>query len=78
MHGQSLDDIGEDEPVWLVRAADAEGPSILRKAAFLYRARHGATVLAEAMESFADEMFAWQHAEGNAAPVPTDPAEGGD
>lgn len=68
--GQSLEDVADDEPVFVVRAADAEAPAIIRKAAFLYRARHGATKLADNLEAFADEVFAWQHADGNAAPPP--------
>lgn len=68
--GQSLEDIADDEPVLVIRAADVEAPAIIRKAAFLYRARHGATKYADSLEAFADEVFAWQHADGNAAPPP--------
>lgn len=71
--GQTLDDVADDEPVYLLRAGDAETPSIMRKAAFLYRARHGANTLAGELEAFADEAFEWQHAEGNAAPPPVEP-----
>lgn len=73
--GQDLDEIGDDEPVYLLRAGDAETPSILRKAAFIYRARHGAVTLAGELEAFADAAFEWQHAEGNAAPPPVEPVE---
>lgn len=76
--GQSLDDIADGEPVYLVRASDVEAASILRKAAFLYLARHGAGGLAAELSAFADEVTAWQHTDGNAAPPPerdTPPAE---
>ena len=64
-------EIGEDEPVFLIRASDAEGPNLLRKYAFLLRARHpGSERRAEEIEAFAETMFEWQHAEGNAAPPP--------
>jgi hypothetical protein len=65
-----LADLADDEPVFLLRASDAETPAIARKAAFLYRARHGAEEMAARLEAFADEAFAWQHTEGNAAPPP--------
>lgn len=68
--GHNLDDLADDEPAFVIRAADAEAPAILRKAAFLYRARHGAGSYADEIEAFAEEMFAWQHADGNAAPPP--------
>jgi hypothetical protein len=72
-HDQSIEHVGGDEPVFLLRAADAETPSIARKAAFLYRARHGASDLADELDRFADEAFEWQHAEGNSAPPPPPP-----
>lgn len=63
--------VGDDEPVFLIRASDAEGPNLLRKYAFLLRARHhGTEELASEIEAFAETMFEWQHAEGNAAPPP--------
>jgi hypothetical protein len=65
-----LGHLADDEPVFLVRGRDAEGPNILRKLAFLVRARHGAEMLAGEIEAFADEMFAWQHSEGRSAPPP--------
>lgn len=68
--GQSLDELGEDEPVYLLRAGDAETPGLLRKAAFFYRARHGAGALADELEAFAEKAFEWQHRKGNAAPPP--------
>lgn len=68
--GLSLEPVGDDEPVFMVRAADAETPAILRKAALLYRARHGAETLGRQLEAFANEAFDWQHQEGNAAPPP--------
>lgn len=68
--GHDLDDLADDEPAFVIRASDAEGPAILRKAAFFYRARHGAGDYADQIEAFADEMFEWQHAEGNSAPPP--------
>jgi len=68
--GHNLDDLLEDEPAFLIRASDAEGPAVLRKAAFLYRARHGADSYASELEAFAEEMLEWQHADGNAAPPP--------
>lgn len=72
----SLDDVAEDEPVFLIRASDAEGPNLLRKYAFLLRARHPrAHLLADEVEAFADELFEWQHSEGNSAPPPSDPVE---
>ena len=67
---QNLEDVAEDEPVFLIRASDAEGPNLLRKYAFLLRARHRADGLAAEIEAFADELFEWQHAEGNSAPPP--------
>lgn len=73
---QTLDDLGPDEPVFLIRGRDEEGPNLLRKYAFLLRARHpGALRLADEVEGFADELFAWQHREGNGAPPPSDPVE---
>lgn len=70
-HRHDLEKIGRDEPVFVIRASDAEGPNVLRKYAFLLRARHhGAEKLAEEIEEFAGTMFEWQHAEGNAAPPP--------
>ena len=71
----NLDDVAEDEPVFLIRASDAEGPNLLRKYAFLLRARHRADGLAAEVEAFADELFEWQHSEGNSAPPPSDPVE---
>lgn len=69
----NLADVGDDEPVFLIRASDAEGPNLLRKYAFLLRARHPrAHELADEVEAFAETMFEWQHAEGNAAPPPSD------
>lgn len=65
-----LEDLGDDEPVFLIRARDAEAPGILRKLAFFVRARHGAHGLADEIEAFADEVFEWQHADGNSAPPP--------
>jgi hypothetical protein len=70
----NLEDVAEGEPVFLIRASDAEGPNLLRKYAFLLRARHPrAHLLADEVEAFADELFEWQHADGNAAPPPVDP-----
>lgn len=69
-HDQALDDVGDDEPVFLLKASDAETPAIAHKAAFLYRARHGESDFADALDAFGDEAFEWQHTEGNAAPPP--------
>lgn len=66
----NLDELGEDEPVFLIRGRDADGPGMLRKFAFVVRSRHGAHGLADEILEFADELFAWQHAEGNGAPPP--------
>lgn len=67
-----LKDVGKDEPVFLIRASDAEGPNLLRKYAFLLRARHPELgPLAGEIEDFAGTMFEWQHAEGNVAPLPS-------
>lgn len=75
-HRHHVAEIAEDEPVFLIRASDAEGPNLLRKYAFLLRARHpGTDGLASEIEAFADELFEWQHAEGNSAPPPSDPVE---
>lgn len=72
----NLEDVAEGEPVFLIRASDAEGPNLLRKYAFLLRARHPrAHLLAAEVEAFADECFEWQHAEGNSAPPPPDEVE---
>lgn len=72
----NLEDVAEGEPVFLIRASDQEGPNLLRKYAFLLRARHPrAHLLADEVEAFADELFEWQHAEGNAAPPPSDPED---
>lgn len=67
---QTLTGIGDDEPVFLLKASDAETPSIAHKAAFIYRARHGESDLADALDAFGDQAFEWQHTEGNAAPPP--------
>ncbi len=70
-----LDELDADEPVFLIRGRDLEGPGLLRKYAFLLRARHPrALQLADEIEAFAEEVFAWQHAEGNGAPPPLDDA----
>ena len=51
--------IGEDEPVFILRAQDAAMSGTLRAWASLHR--KGGGKLADAVEKFANEVEEWQH-----------------
>lgn len=66
--------IGEDEPVFLLRAKDITAPAIVRKWAYAQQAQNGTDEHAVALAlAQADAMEAWQREHGcKVADVPQD------
>jgi len=59
--------IGQDEPVFLLRGTDKFSPYVIRMWAALVKTA-GDRELAEHVDSFANRMVLWQHANGCKTP----------
>lgn len=66
--------IGEDEPVFLIRATDKVGPSAVRIWAFLVKEAGAKHDIVEAALHHALDMVRWQEENASAVHVPDMPA----